>query len=94
MKPRAVIRFRRAMSFPRFAMSEGETWGFLVYSGMAKVLDDIKTAERFEFAGGQCLSKDVDVIYEGTDSIAYAAAAGHIRPSSVEQLKALRLRQH
>lgn len=78
-KLHAVIRFKRAVTFPRFSMAEGERWGFVVFGSSVEKLRAIKEGDRFEFAGGQCLSADVELIYEGPGNRAYSLAAGYIR---------------
>lgn len=75
----AVIRFRCAVSFPRFNMKEGERWSFVVYGKHRERLAALKEGRRFEFAGGQCLAEDVELIYEGPCGEAYSRAAGYIR---------------
>lgn len=79
-RPHAVIRFKRDFSFPRFSMKAGERWGFVVFGKHVERLRQIKAGERFEFAGGQCLAEDVEVIYEGPPGIEYSIAAGYIQP--------------
>lgn len=74
----AVIRFKRDCTFPRFSMSAGERWGFAVGKGNRARLDAIKTGQRFDFAGGQCLAEDVELIYEGPGNLAYSIAAGYV----------------
>lgn len=87
--PHAVIRFKRAVSFPRFSMSEGERWGFVVYKKWQDRVDQIKRGEPFEFAGGQCLAQDVEIIYEGDCGLEYSLAAGYIEPRLHEAAKGL-----
>ncbi|AVO43512.1 hypothetical protein C6571_18850 (plasmid) [Simplicispira suum] len=82
--PHAVIRFKRDVSFPRFSMAKGERWGFVVYRKWADRLNQIKHGERFEFAGGQCLSQDVDVVFEGGCGREYSIAMGYIPPMPQE----------
>ena len=76
--PHAVIRFKRAVQFPRFSMAEGERWGFVVYGKTADRIAAIKAGDRFDFAGGQCLAVDVDIIYEGPGNLDFSRAAGYI----------------
>ncbi|MBN3776596.1 hypothetical protein G3O06_03325 [Burkholderia sp. Ac-20345] len=76
--PRAVIRFKRAVQFPRFGMAEGERWGFVVYGKTADRIAAIKAGDRFDFAGGQCLAIDVEIIYEGPANLDFSRAAGYI----------------
>ena len=45
----AVIQFKRAVQFPRFAMQEGEKWGFVVYRKWAEAVKAIRASERFAF---------------------------------------------
>ncbi len=72
----AVIRFNRDVSFPRFSMKKGERWGFVVFEKSQHRLDAIKNGGRFDFAGGQCLAEDVELIYEGPGDINYSIAIG------------------
>jgi hypothetical protein len=72
----AVIRFKRAVQFPRFSMAAGETWSFVVFGRMAHMLESIRSADRFEFAGGQGLSRDVEIVYEGPAGLALLRAEG------------------
>lgn len=72
--PHAVIRFTRDVTFPRFSMKAGETWGFVVFKKWAQRLQQIKDGHRFEFAGGQCLPQDVEIIYEGPCGREYSIA--------------------
>lgn len=83
--PHAVIRFKRDVRFPRFSMKQGERWGFVVFGKMEQRLRAIKAGERFEFAGGQCLAEDVEIIYEGPCGMEYSVAAGYVRDESTEQ---------
>lgn len=76
----AVIRFKRAVEFPRFSMNAGERWGFVVYGKTRVMLDAIKAGQRFLFAGGQGLAEDVEVIYEGPCGHEYSVACGNIAP--------------
>jgi hypothetical protein len=76
--PHAVIRFKRSISFPRFSMKEGERWGFVVWGKNAERIAAIKAGDRFDFAGGQCLAQDVELIYEGTADLDYSRAAGYV----------------
>lgn len=82
-KLHAVIRFKRAVEFPRFSMAEGERWGFMVYGKSVDRLRSIKAGDRFDFAGGQCLSADVELIYEGPGNRGYSIAAGYIKSSQL-----------
>lgn len=75
----AVIRFKRDVTFPRFSMKKGERWGFVIFGKMMDRLAAIKSGERFEFAGGQCLAEDVEVIYEGPCNLNYSIAAGYVQ---------------
>ncbi|WP_205804567.1 hypothetical protein [Burkholderia sp. Ac-20365] len=68
----AVIRFKRTVDFPRFSMEEGQTWSFAVYGALEQRLAAIKAGERFDFAGGQCLAQDVELIYEGPGNREFA----------------------
>lgn len=77
--PHAVIRFKRSISFPRFSMEKGERWGFTVFGRNEAIVNAIKEGGRFDFAGGQCLADDVELIYEGPGDINYSRAAGYIR---------------
>ena len=82
--PHAVIRFRRAVSFPRFSMAEGERWGFVVWGKNADRIAAIKAGERFNFAGGQCLAEDVELVYEGPADLEFSRAAGYLNGSTTE----------
>lgn len=55
----AVIRFKRRIALPRFTMEAGEPWGFVVYGKCEKRLEQIKSGERFDFAGAQVLAQSV-----------------------------------
>jgi hypothetical protein len=77
----AVICFRRAVSFPRFAMAAGERWSFVVYGKNRERLEKIRSGERFEFAGGLCLAEDVEILYEGPCGLQEAIAAGRVVPT-------------
>lgn len=92
--PHAVIRFKRAVSFPRFSMKEGERWGFVVYKKWQDRLDQIKRGERFDFAGGQCLAQDVEIIYEGDCGLEYSLAAGYIKPALQDAARRLLCQQN
>ena len=84
----AVIRFKRRIDLPRFSMKAGELWGFVVYGKCAKRLDQIKSGERFEFAGAQVLSQDVEIVYEGKSGLEYSIASGYITdPKIIESLR-------
>ena len=74
----AVIRFKRALSFPRYSMKAGERWGFVAFRKRVDHLKAIQAGERFDFAGGQCLAEDVEVIYIGQGHSEYSRAAGYI----------------
>jgi hypothetical protein len=87
--PHAVIRFKRCVNFPRFSMKEGERWGFLAYRKWADRLASIKRGEPFEFAGGQCLAQDVEILYEGPATLEYSLAAGYIRPELQDAARAM-----
>lgn len=80
----AVIRFKRDVAFPRFSMKCGERWGFVAFKKRADWLRLIKAGERFDFAGGQCLAEDVEVIYEGPPNTDFCIAAGYIKPNAIE----------
>lgn len=75
----AVIRFKRAVSFPRFSMAEGERWGFVVYGKTEQRLEAIRAGERFDFAGGQGLAEDVEIVYEGECGREYSEACRNTR---------------
>lgn len=75
----AVIRFRRAVNFPRFGMAEGERWEFIVYGKNRERLEKIRKGERFDFAGGLCLAEDVEIVYVGPCGKQLAVAAGRVR---------------
>jgi len=75
----AVIRFTRDVKFPRFSMSAGERWSFVVYGKTKAMLEAIRAGDRFEFAGGLGLPGDAEIIYEGSSGLEYAVAAGHIK---------------
>lgn len=74
----AVIRFTRDVKFPRFSMSAGERWSFVVYGKTREMLEAIRAGDRFAFAGGLGLPGDAEIIYEGDCGREYAIAAGHI----------------
>lgn len=74
----AVIRFKRDCNFPRFSMKAGERWGFCLGGANREKLEAIKAGRRFDFAGGQCLAEDVDIVYEGPSNLAYSIAAGYV----------------
>lgn len=75
----AVIRFKRDVSFPRFGMKRGERWGFVVHRKWATAIENIKAGGRFDFAGGQCLAEDVEIVYEGPGDLNYSIACGNIQ---------------
>ena len=77
--PHAVIRFTRAVTFPRFSMEKGTRWDFVVYGKNADRVAAIKAGERFDFAGGQCLAQDVELIYEGAGDLEWSRAAGYLK---------------
>ena len=81
--PHAVIRFLRPVSFPRFSMSEGERWGFVATQKNAERLRQIKSGGRFDFAGGQCLACDVELVYEGPGNLEYSIAMGTVTNQEV-----------
>src|SRR5450830_1247264 len=86
--PHAVIRFKRRVELPRFSMEAGERWGFVVFGKYQKLLEQIKRDERFDFAGGQVLPQDVEIIYEGDCGLEYSIANGHITdPQVIETLR-------
>lgn len=60
-------------------MKAGERWSFIIAGSNVDRIRAIKTGERFNFAGGQCLAQDVDLIYEGPRNLQYSIAAGDIR---------------
>ena len=66
------------MQFPRFSMARGERWGFVVFGKNADRVAAIKAGDRFDFAGGQCLPQDVELIYVGPGNLEYSRAAGYI----------------
>lgn len=84
----AVIQFQRDVIFPRFSMSKGERWGFVVYGKYERMLHAIKAGERFEFAGGQCLAEDVRIIYEGPGDLNYSIATGVVAAKPSDLLSA------
>jgi len=84
----AVIRFKRRVQLPRFTMEAGECWGFVVYRKWQTRLEQIKCGDRFDFAGGQVLAQDVEVIYEGRCGLEYSIATGHITDEKI--IKTLR----
>ena len=59
---RFVLVFKREIKFPRFTMHANEPW--LVCEGWGTgrdYLDAVATgADRFDFAGGQCMVEDVE----------------------------------
>jgi len=75
----AVIRFKRAIQFPRFSVKEGDRWGFVVYKKRIDWLKAIESGNRFVFAGGDCLAEDVEILYIGTCDTEYSRTAGHIK---------------
>jgi len=76
--PQLVIRFKRDVTFPRFSMKLGERWNFEIGPKQHPLSQAIKYGERFPFAGGDCLTQDVEVIYEGLPGREHALAAGYI----------------
>ncbi len=82
-RPHAVIRFKRDVQFPRFDMKAGERWSFVVFGKHAERLARIKAGERFDFAGGQCLAEDVELVYEGPCGLEYSVAAGYVPPRTL-----------
>jgi hypothetical protein len=68
---KVLIRFafKRDVKFPRFSMAQGEVWE--VHGSpdnkRIKELTEVRQgrADRFEFAGGLCLSQDVEFIEKG-----------------------------
>lgn len=74
----AVIRFKRATSFPRFSMAAGERWSFVVYGKTERMLEAIRSEDRFEFAGGIGVSADVEIVYEGPAGRDLQVAAGWV----------------
>lgn len=89
--PHAVIRFKRRVELPRFTMDAGERWGFVVFGKYKELIEQIKRGERFDFAGGQVLANDVEVIYEGDCGLEYSIASGNIRdPEMIEILRSHR----
>ncbi|BCF95215.1 hypothetical protein [Paraburkholderia largidicola] len=60
-------------------MEKGERWGFVVYGKNADRVAAIKAGERFDFAGGQCLAQDVELIYEGPGDLEWSRAAGYLK---------------
>jgi hypothetical protein len=79
----AVIRFKRAVSFPRFSMGCGERWSFVVYGKTSRMLEAIRSEDRFEFAGGTGLSADVEIVYEGPADGAVEAAVSLDMPKGI-----------
>ena len=75
-KLRAVVRFTRDVEFPHFSMRAGERWGFVVAGALCQRLTNIKAGKRFDFAGGLCLARDVELLYEGDSGRDYGAAMG------------------
>ena len=89
----AVIRFTRDCQFPRFSMKKGERWGFVASGKNADRLDAIKSGQRFDFAGGQCLAEDVEIIYYGPGNLEYSIAAGYVTdPEAIAAYRADPLR--
>lgn len=80
---RAVIRFNRDVEFPNFDMKTGERWGFQARGNLVDRLERIKAGKRFEFAGGQCLARDVELVYEGRSGRKYSAAMGTTEPATL-----------
>ncbi len=54
-----VLRFKRAVRFPRFSMAAGELWSFRQNVSVANGLTG--HGDRFPFAGGECLVADVEI---------------------------------
>lgn len=75
----AVIRFNRAVQFPKFSMKAGERWGFAVFRKTIDHIKAIQAGDRFAFAGGECLAQDVDIVYIGSDDFHYSRATGAIK---------------
>lgn len=84
-RPHGVIRFKRAVTFPRFSMEEGERWSFVIFGKWVEHLAAIRAGERFDFAGGQCLAQDVEIIYEGPAGLEHSIAAGWIQRRKPER---------
>lgn len=57
------LRFKRAISFPRFGMATGETWDCYREWGTGRDYTEAVSNgfDRFPFAGTQCLIQDVEV---------------------------------
>jgi len=57
------LRFKRAISFPRFGMAAGETWDCYREWGTGRDYAEAVASgsDRFPFAGGQCLIQDVEI---------------------------------
>lgn len=72
----AVIRFKKALSFPRVSVEAGERLGFLVWHKSVACLKAIDSGSQFSFADGQCLAEDAEIVYIGIDHADYRAAAG------------------
>jgi len=70
------IRFLRDIQFPRFSIKAGEIWphGFDPVGGLGGTARDYYAAidsgdDRFRFAGGQCLVKDVELVFLSAEEI-------------------------
>lgn len=77
----AVIEFQRALCLPRFSMACGERWGFEFSAERIERLLDILHGDRFDFAGGQVISRDVAVLYVGPHGLdgSLAQSACHLK---------------
>jgi len=70
------LRFLRSIKFPRFSMRAGEIWdsGFDPVHGLGSTARDYYAAvdsgdDRFDFAGGVCLVKDVELVFLSVQEI-------------------------
>ena len=70
----AVIRFKKALSFPRASVTAGERLGFLVWHKSVECLQAIDSGGQFSFADGQCLAEDAEIVYIGINHHDYQAA--------------------
>lgn len=61
---RFCLRFKRSVKFPRFSMSDGETWNVKKDGGTGRdYLAAVESGEdRIDFAGGTLLLADVEML--------------------------------
>jgi hypothetical protein len=80
------LRFLRDIKFPRFSMAAGEIWQgnfdpACALSGTArKYYAAIDSGDaRFEFAGGVCLVKDVELVFLSAEQVQLRSSAARNR---------------